>query len=249
MRNSTLITLFLGVLMLGTFAEAQAQNCLSGFSYTREVTIHNSNTDTLKNHQVQLDIATDALVTAGKMQASGADIRFTFGDCCNFLCHTVESGMNTASTLIWVNVPEVLPNDSVNVIMAYGNPAAMDTDDAECTFDFFDGFDAVTTKFTSSCGNTTFSTSAGKLDLSWSSSGVLVADSIFDQGEIYVAEMDVTAASGNWPGLYWNNTSDSKGYSMLLGSGTARIGVATTSASNYCRSENWASSTISYTGV
>jgi hypothetical protein len=39
------------------------------------------------------------------MESDSSDIRFTADGCCNQLCYYIESGINRAIALIWVNIP------------------------------------------------------------------------------------------------------------------------------------------------
>ena len=87
------------------------------------------------NHPVLLTINTETLVAQGKMNPTGSDIRF-ISDCSgeNFLPYWIEEGMNTDSTLIWVNVPEININNKVRVYMFSGNPSANDLANFDATF-------------------------------------------------------------------------------------------------------------------
>jgi hypothetical protein len=224
-----------------TWLPAQAQ-CLQNWTYTTPVTITNANPTPLLNFQVKLVVNTAALVGAGHMQASGNDIRFTQGNCCNELCYYIESGMNTSSTTIWVKLDSIAASGTATIQMNYGNPSATDGQNPQCTFDLWEPFDNTPNHFTPSCGAGTYGVSAGVGTIGWSSNYVAVSDLTFDMDTVYTAEMNITAASGNWPGINFSGVTAGSnfGYSMLLGSGV-RIGKAGSSAPDYCRGENWAS--------
>ncbi len=103
--------------------------CLNGFTYTAPITIVNGSATALTDHQVKVTVNTAALVTAGKMRADGADMRFLDGsDCCAPISYFIESGMNSATTVVWVKVPSIGASSSRQISMAYGNPTATETE-------------------------------------------------------------------------------------------------------------------------
>jgi hypothetical protein len=239
--------------LAGTGLSLQAQ-CLQNWTYTTPIIITNSNPTPLVNFQVKLVVNTAAPIGAGHMLSSGNDIRFTQGNCCNELCFYVESGMNTSTTTIWVKVDSIPASGNTTIQMNYGNPSATDAQTPHCTFDLWEPFDSTSNHFTPSCGSGVYGVSGGVGVISWGSSYVAPSDITFDMDTVYTAEMNVTAASGNWPGINFSGATPSvnHGYSMLLGSGV-RIGKAGSSAPDYCRGENWASTVfstpVSVTGI
>ncbi len=104
----------------------------------------------LSNYQLRITINTAALVSAGKMQASGNDIRFTGSDGLRGVSYWIESGINTPSTVLWVRVPSV-PSGTSTIYMYYGNASALAASSGDGTFIFFDDFEnglALGTKWT-----------------------------------------------------------------------------------------------------
>src|SRR5574337_1329709 len=78
------------------------------YAYVRPIVINNPNSVAIPNLQMEFDLATDALVTAGKMRADGNDI--AFWDSCHELFYWIEdSSFNTTRTTFWVKVPLVPP--------------------------------------------------------------------------------------------------------------------------------------------
>lgn len=239
------------ILLVSTLVAARLgyTQCLSGWNYRIPVEVYNNYGFDLHNYQVKVIVNTAALVSAGHMQADGDDIRFSM-DCCNYLPHTIVSGMNTASTEIWVKIPYVGAWYTAAVFMHYGNPSASSVDNPGGVFDLWEPFDNSVNHFMSSCGVGTYNVAGGIASLSWSSNMMLESDIIFDMDTVYTAEMNVTAASGNWPGINFSKVSpDYKGYGMLLGGTSPRLGEAGTSASDFCRGENWASGIFSASSV
>ncbi|NTW31103.1 MAG: DUF2341 domain-containing protein [Bacteroidetes bacterium] len=116
-----------------TYSTASCCVCpaMSTWQYKAPWTINNtSNSNTLTNYQVKLTLNTAALVTAGKMLATGNDIRFTDNDQCTLLSYWIESGINTTSTVIWVNIPSIAASSSKTIYMYYGNASAVSASSA-----------------------------------------------------------------------------------------------------------------------
>ncbi len=97
----------------------------SQYKYENPIYIKNNTATSLTNVQVRLVINTQALISAGWMQADGKDIRFaTLCGGTTFRDHWVEKSLNTDTTVIWVNVPSLGANDSALIYLYYGNPSA-----------------------------------------------------------------------------------------------------------------------------
>jgi hypothetical protein len=141
LRLTFLCTAFL--LLFFPFQPLRAQDCFQDWTFRLPVEVNNTlNATPAVDMQVRLVINTADLVTAGQMQASGADIRFVDSEnCCLPLCYWIENGMNTTATTIWVKVPVVAASASRYILMLTGNPGAAPGGDGDCTFLFFDGFD------------------------------------------------------------------------------------------------------------
>jgi hypothetical protein len=112
----------------------------SGWDYRREITIDNTgNAQALADHAVPIMLDTASLIAAGKMNEHGGDIRFL--DEGEELDFWVESGMNTASTRIWIEIPSVDASASKQITMYYGNPdRTVPQSDGGKTFPVFDDF-------------------------------------------------------------------------------------------------------------
>ncbi len=106
--------------------------------WRKPITINNGG-GALTNFQIKLTVDTQTLVSAGKMQSSGNDIRFTTSNGVTAIDYWIESGINTASTAIWVKAPSV-PSGSSTIYMYYGNPSAAAASNGSNTFLFFDDF-------------------------------------------------------------------------------------------------------------
>ncbi len=98
---------------------------MPGWSYRRQITISNTSTsNTLRDYQVLITLDTASLISTGKMQNNGADIRFTDSDGTTLLSYWIESGINTPSTKIWVKVPNIPASSTKTIYRYYGNPSA-----------------------------------------------------------------------------------------------------------------------------
>lgn len=112
------------VIVFLLFAASVALCQPSGWQYKMPITVTENSGSTLINYQLALNINTQALISAGQMNGDGSDIRFK-NDCAGSnLNFFVDSGINTASTLIWVQIDSLPANSSKTILMFYGNPSA-----------------------------------------------------------------------------------------------------------------------------
>lgn len=100
---------------------------------TRTVSVKNPTAANLSNYQVSLTINTQTAIAANKMLANGNDIRFADANGTN-LDYWIESGINTATTRIWVKVPLIPANATVNLTLSYGNSALTAQSDPKKVF-------------------------------------------------------------------------------------------------------------------
>lgn len=95
----------------------------------------------LTNYQVQVTINTQALVSAGKMQSAGQDIRVTDNDKCTALDFWFEpTTINTTTTQLWIKVPSIAASAARTIYIYYGNSSAASANSGVNTFNFFDDF-------------------------------------------------------------------------------------------------------------
>ncbi len=222
-----------------------AQSCFSNWQYEAPIVISNGNAAVLNDHQVNLTVNTQSLISSGKMNMDGSDIRFTMG-CCDTLCYWIEDSINTATTSIWVKVNEIPASGDTTIYMLYGNTSATAQSDGNCTFDLFEDFESGSqASFTAECGTTNETFSNGEMTLDWTGSGMYVSNDVFPVNTTYTVEADVTGITGSWPGLYWFRDSDSKGYGLMANSSDARISVSGGST-GYCVGHNWASNLLPF---
>ena len=113
-------------------------NCFGGWAYNSVVTINSDNVNALTDYQVKVVINTQALIAEGKMNADGSDIRFGDENCTE-LSYWIASGINTATTVVWVKVPNVTAG-STEVNLFYGKADASAASNGASTFLYFDDF-------------------------------------------------------------------------------------------------------------
>ncbi len=94
--------------------------------YRNEIEVGNSTGSTLINEDVLVQIDTQTLITAGKMQSDCDDIRFLETDNVTTLSYWIEDGCNTSSTQIWVRIPSI-PNGGKSIYVYYGNSSPSST--------------------------------------------------------------------------------------------------------------------------
>ena len=128
MKDRIELILSLAILLSAILApiapvQAQPEWWNNNWFYRRAITITNNVDYDLENFQVNVIIDTATLISQGKMQADGRDIRFVSADGTE-LPYWIESGINTASTSIWVKIPSIPAHGSITIYIYYGNPTA-----------------------------------------------------------------------------------------------------------------------------
>ena len=108
----------------------------SGWTYRKSLTFNNSNqTENLINFPV-LVILTPGNFDYSHCQSDGRDIRFVDTDDATQLKYQIENWNYNGTSYIWVKVPQIDGSSSTDYIwMYYGNPAAVDGQDAENVWD------------------------------------------------------------------------------------------------------------------
>jgi hypothetical protein len=125
---------FFGTLCLLLLAGAAFAQPL-GWSYIRGITVVEQSGTNLVDYQMKLYFDTQTEILAGRMLASGDDIRF--GTNCagtTLLNHWIEGPMNDDSTVIWVKIPSIPASGSTTISMFFGNPSAPSTSAVAGTF-------------------------------------------------------------------------------------------------------------------
>jgi len=130
--------------------------------------------------QVAITLNTSALITAGKMQSDCDDVRITDvnGKVLPFWIETGTNACNTTTTAIWTKVPSI-STSGTTVYLYYGNPSAINTQNGNNVFEFFDDFSGSTVdtnKWTTYVNGGSVSLSAGNLQITgnntWNTNGI-----------------------------------------------------------------------------
>lgn len=104
--------------------EAVAQSCctMSGWQYSRAITIDNTGGPAYANYKFLLVFDSQTPISQGKMMNVGQDIRFKDGQCGSELNYWIETGIQSPNTHIWIVVPSIPANSTTTIYMFYGNP-------------------------------------------------------------------------------------------------------------------------------
>jgi len=109
------------------------------FKYRRKITITEQSGNNLSDYQVRIDLDATNFDFSHFLN-EGKDLRFTDASK-NLLQYWVEK-MDIAAeeATIWVKVPSIPANSSVNIYMYYGSSEIDSASDGRVCFDFFDDF-------------------------------------------------------------------------------------------------------------
>ena len=83
---------------------------------------------TVGEYPMSITLDTAALIAAGKMQTSGADLRAVAATGAPMPLW-IEGAMNTTTTVIWVQVPQIIGGASTSFCLYYGNASATTVSD------------------------------------------------------------------------------------------------------------------------
>ena len=110
---------------------------LSSWGYRDSISIDNSGGTELTDFQVKIEVDTDALITAGKVNSDCSDIRIAKSDG-TVLPYWIETGKytcDTSETWIWTKI-DTLPDAGLTLYVYYGNASAIDAQDGNSVRDY-----------------------------------------------------------------------------------------------------------------
>ncbi len=112
-------------ILVGCFAVSAAIAQPAGWTYVQPLQVQNNTALLVTDYQLQLTLNTQTPIGAGEMNANGDDIRFG-KDCAGttLFNYWIESGINTATTVIWVKIDSLPASGTMQFYMFYGNAAA-----------------------------------------------------------------------------------------------------------------------------
>jgi hypothetical protein len=130
----------------------------AGWSSVTQLTVTENSGAALTDYPVLVTIDTASLIAGGLMRVDAGDLRFgSDSGGVTLLNHWVDSGVNTASTTVFVRVPSLPANGEVIIYMFYGNPAATDAS----ALSTFDGPYSATNQVTGGSTNTVSNSQRG----------------------------------------------------------------------------------------
>ena len=203
------ITLLLLIISWSVYA----QPCNDGWEYRLPIYINNSGSS-LNNHQISITLDMQTLVSSGKMNAFGNDIRIkdVVG---NNLPFWIEEGTeNTTNTTVWVKVNNIAAV-SDSIYLFYGNNTALNTSNGTSTFELFDSFNGnqLNAGLWSTCGSGLPSVVSGSVSLSSALGNYYIKSNSTFQNSI-IAETKVNSISHSKAYLGLVNSSN-VGWSMV----------------------------------
>jgi hypothetical protein len=112
-------------ILAGTFIACTAFAQPAGWSYVQPLQVQNNTASLVTDYQLQFTFNTATPIGAGQMLANGDDIRFG-KDCAGttLFNYWIESGINTASTVLWVKIDSLPASGTIQFYMFYGNASA-----------------------------------------------------------------------------------------------------------------------------
>ena len=97
----------------------------AGWTYTTPITVTENSGATLTGYQLRLTIDTASLIAAGRLNADGSDLLFGADAAgTTLLPYYLDSGINTATTVVWVKLGTLPASSSIGIFLFTGNPGA-----------------------------------------------------------------------------------------------------------------------------
>jgi len=97
----------------------------AGWTYAYPITVTENSGATLNGYQLRLTIDTASMIAASALNADGSDLRFATDLAgTSPLNYYLDSGINTASTVVWVKLGTLPASSSIGIFMFSGNPSA-----------------------------------------------------------------------------------------------------------------------------
>jgi RHS repeat-associated protein len=197
-------------------------NGVSGWAYRQRLTIHNNDASALSvGYSVRLSLDTASLISAGKLRTDANDLRLVWqsGSGPVELDRAIESGLNTASTEIWLRTQAAIPAsaDDTTYWLYYGNPsAAAAPANRANVYALWDDFASLNTStWSAPLGGVTVSSSQAHI----ATDSVLFGQTAYSAG---VLEMRLKLGAGDiaWWGWEEDTSTDSANFAVFQTVGT-----------------------------
>ena len=109
--------------ILSTTAHAQP----AGWTHVGNFSVSENSGAALTDYPLKLVLDTAQMIAAGQLKPDGSDLRFGVDQAgSTLMTYWVESGMNTASTTVWVKLPSLPASLTTQFFIFSGNPLAID---------------------------------------------------------------------------------------------------------------------------
>lgn len=105
-------------------------------AYKNLIQIVNDSNVTFTDYQVRFVLNTATLVSDGKLNLDGSDLRFSPNSCAPsiFYPYWIQDYFNSDSTIVWVKIPQIDPLTTHEIFMWYGDTSASPVSDFNSTF-------------------------------------------------------------------------------------------------------------------
>lgn len=124
-------------MLLGT--TVMAQDCFSGWSFYRPLTLENTSSDLLTDIQARVSVDVGTLIALGKLKPDLSDLRIV-DTACNPVHFYIDPNASDSIRPIWIRVDSLAGNGMLPLEMYYGNSGAQSAINGDSTFIFFDDF-------------------------------------------------------------------------------------------------------------
>lgn len=201
LRNAALAALSVSSILYTPSAQAESSKA---YRYEVPVTLRNNDFQ-LDSYQVAVTLDTATLISSGKLQADGSDLRVIDANG-RLQPHYIESGLNTSSTLIWIRVYHIPGLNTADLRILTGNAGAENTSNPSETF--------------------AWTQSGAYLATQGGAEGKGKFPSYYN----YRVEAKVSEFVGYNPSFRWV-TDDNRGYGLFQSNGSSHLGTTTDSPS------------------
>lgn len=133
------IFLFTGCALAATDGVQGISTEDTSWNYSQEILITENTGKTLQGYPILVNLNSSNF-NFSKAKSDGSDIRFSEEN--RTLNYWIETwNPENKEALIWVRLPSLSANQTMKILMRYGNPGSEAVSSGEKTFDFFDDFE------------------------------------------------------------------------------------------------------------
>jgi len=184
------------------------------YSYRRRVRITELSGKTLTDYQVKIEIRVEDPIFA-HARSAGEDIRFCYYPEENMIPYWIEKfDPDAEEAIIWVKVPKIPANSTMDIYLYYGNPTVASASDGDAVFEIFDDFEeaSLDTSKWLNAGTETWSVENGNLVIEPTSNNQYLVSrrAVGSYGIIIESRIKAEQAgdSAAHPGLIWHANTE-----------------------------------------